>query len=127
MTAPSNPSGHCAHVCDNEPSPGSLVLGLPVHDGAVHVVGVSPGGKYEEQRSEAEEDVHQGGDRALVALGESDGDNTKEGRKPAAGPTVSRGRVKICGPVVYPPWGLLLYIGTVRTLRRLRLRQHNAV
>ena len=86
-------------MCDNEPSPGSLVLGLPVHDGAVHVVPISPGREDEEQRREAEEDARQSGDRALEALGESDGDNTKERRK--LGPTVSRVLVKICGPVVY--------------------------
>lgn len=50
---------------DNETSPSGLVLGLPCHDSAVYVVRVRPGREDEEEWREAENNVHQGGDRAL--------------------------------------------------------------
>lgn len=57
-----------SHVGDHEAAPSGLVLRLPCHDGAVDVVGVGSGREDEEERSQAEEDVEQGRNRALHAL-----------------------------------------------------------
>lgn len=56
------------HVRDDETAAGGLVLGLPRHDGAVHVVRVGSRREDEEERRQADEDVEQGRDRALHSL-----------------------------------------------------------